>query len=343
MHLFAAALTVFASFSTAKVPFSSRTASSPGRSSEGLPIESLLPLLPSNELLNLTGGVQVPVGPFLDFETRFTLEPAQGMPAHSTFFEGGELTSSILYEILKAWRDPAITPITHDIDDRDGPFSIWHTIHPAVSQTSGLSTRDVGIVYCLMLNRVLAVTTWPGHIKADIWTGAPHRQHMGSIDVHDSLANTPVSANHTTRYGVTSTAHGRVTTITTSHSTQLLTTLLQTRAERERIWLIGFARLMFFVVNNPPSQHVLDAVPPFDERFEYYPIRFQSMPSESEISISRYAGNLTWDTVGSAMIELVIEAATFDIWDFSERATIKDVNDHDIVILSMKNLRPSAN
>ena len=341
MYGISAALTVFIGVCAARVPLSGRVSSNSSGQARGLPLGNLPTL---NATTNVSGNLELPVGPwvFLGFRTAFTLEPAQGAPAHRIYFEGGELISSIFSQIIKVWKDTADAPIVYEIETRDGPFSIWHTIQPGLAAgAAALTPVKVGVTYCLMILQVLQAENWPGHIIANLYNEGPGGPHMGTIDIKDQLANTPVSSNYTPGSIANLTAD-QVSIITSSNNTQPQISLLQTRAERERAWLKAFSRLSLYVLRQPPLQHVLDTIQPFPPH-DFWPITF-TMGAECEITltVSRYAGDVTWESVAEAMMDLIVSATMADAWDFSEQVALRNEDDVDIIMISLRSYRDAA-
>ena len=314
MYVISAALTVFISVCVARVRLNGRASSDAGGPSTGLPLGNLS--ISSGISSTSAGALRLPVSPFIidpPFDIKFTFEPASGAPAHRTSFEGGELISSILFQLLKFWKDVPNAQITQKIDARDGPFSIWHTIQPTLkSQIAQLTPVIVGIAYCQMLNALLEEQNWPGHITADITNYGPG---YGTIDIKDSLAKTPLlSPNSTPGYRANLVTGNRTLSIITSsnNTNPQIQPLLQTRAEREKTWLQIFSGLVFYVVCRPSLEQVpwSPSWPPSD----YHPIPIWPPGEEWQImlKISPHAGDVTWESVAAATMNLIIVATTQD-------------------------------
>ena len=337
MNSFSATFTVFIGVCAgARVPFSGSASSNSSVLPMGLPLRnSRTP----NVTANTAGNLGLPIDAFVfpDIETRFTFEPAHGTP----LFEGGELITSIFVQISKVWKDVANAPIVHEIEVRDGPFSIWHTIQPAlVSEAAALTPLRVGVAYSQMMRRVLQIENWPGQITADLYTLGPNSLHIGSISVRSRFTTIMVSSNYTNGYRANLAADGGVSVIIRSNYTHPQTSLLQTRAIRERAWLIAFAYLSNYVFRHAPLQRLLNPVGPFPPPHDYQSETFYSgAVCAITLKISRYAGDITWESVAAPMMDLIVAAATGELWDFSEQVAVRDPSGVDIIIISLRSLQ----
>ena len=161
MYSISAALTVVLSGCAAS-PLSQRAPLNSSALQTGLPIGDLFT---SNFTSTLVGNLELPIGPWVlrDYQTRFNFAPTPVPGAPARAFVGGDLIKSILFQTVKVWRDVANAPIIHDIEARDGPFGIWHTIEPArIGSRTAYASRSRR---CLlpMMERALS-HDWPFHI-----------------------------------------------------------------------------------------------------------------------------------------------------------------------------------
>ncbi|KAL8924897.1 MAG: hypothetical protein Q9208_003780 [Pyrenodesmia sp. 3 TL-2023] len=98
---------------------------------------------------------------------------------------GLKLAESIAMNIYYAWKDTANRPLTKPISERQLPFDQFEfLIRPSLKPGTELTPVKIGLASCWIMNSMLQLDRWPGHVLAVIFEG-PHqqKQDIGSISI----------------------------------------------------------------------------------------------------------------------------------------------------------------
>ena len=182
--------------------------------------------------------------------------------------------------------------------------------------------QDVSLVLRKILEGVINLSYWPGHVGAMIYDGDPENvqtSKVGSIhiDYDPSLGGTTsLSAIDETSEEVFP-PHEPGSTLTVRNSDEANSTLeahnttnIGMPAELERTWLKSFARTMVIVTSHPHWRGVAHTCYPSTEPPFPFQVRFYDRAGQDEahMEVYRWAGEysesrLRWQEVAKAMLE----------------------------------------
>ncbi|KAL8710561.1 MAG: hypothetical protein Q9225_007266 [Loekoesia sp. 1 TL-2023] len=178
--------------------------------------------------------------------------------------KGGQLVMSISTYIYYSWIDTANTPISLEKVTRQIPFpNFLYTVSPSLRWPNEFTPFKLGLALCWILESILELPAWPGHIHADIIED--NRGRIGTLEISNSPQAAAMAASQDEDNALAKSLYPNETyraIARPSPSTNGRSPALAVSDGFERRWFTCLFKMLLYVFAKPSSDRLTEALPP---------------------------------------------------------------------------------